>query len=52
MNRFGIIKEFFKFLRVQKRWVLVPILIFLVLLIFLLIFSNGSALAPFMYDLF
>jgi hypothetical protein len=52
MNRFAIIKEFWAFLRERKRWWLAPILIFLVLLGGLLIFAQGSALAPFIYSLF
>ena len=52
MNRPEIIKEFFKFLREQKRWWLTPILIFLGLLVLLLVFTKGSSLAPFIYNLF
>jgi cell division protein FtsB len=52
MKRFGIIKEFWEFVRERKRWWLAPILIFLVLLGCLLVFAKGSALAPFIYSLF
>jgi Family of unknown function (DUF5989) len=52
MNRLAIIKEFFNFLRVRKKWWLAPILLFLVLLGGLLVFAKGSALAPFIYSLF
>jgi cell division protein FtsB len=52
MNRFGIIKEFWQFLRERKRWWLVPIVFFLLLLGVLLVFAKGSALAPFIYSLF
>jgi Family of unknown function (DUF5989) len=52
MNRFGIIKEFWQFLRERKRWWLAPIVLFLLLLGALLIFAKGSALAPFIYSLF
>ena len=45
-------KEFWSFLRVRKKWWLAPIVIFLVLLGALLVFANGSALAPFIYSLF
>jgi hypothetical protein len=52
MNKFSILKEFWDFLRVRKRWWLAPILIFLVLLGGLLVLAKGSALAPFIYSLF
>jgi hypothetical protein len=52
MNRFGIIKEFWLFLRERKRWWLVPIVLFLVALGGLLVLAKGSALAPFIYSLF
>jgi Family of unknown function (DUF5989) len=52
MNRFGIIKEFWQFLRERKRWWLAPIVVFLLLLGAVLIFAKGSALAPFIYSLF
>ena len=52
MNKLSIIKEFYNFLRVRKKWWLAPILVFLVLLGGLLVFAKGSALAPFIYSLF
>ena len=50
--KLAIIKEFLHFLLVRKRWWIAPILIFLLLLGGMLIFANGSALAPFIYTLF
>ena len=52
MNRWSILKEFWEFLRERKSWWLVPIVLFLLLLGFVLVFANGSALAPFIYSLF
>ena len=52
MNKLAIIKEFWSFLRVRKKWWLAPIVLFLVLLGGLLVFAKGSALAPFIYSLF
>jgi hypothetical protein len=52
MNKLAIIKEFLEFLRERKKWWIAPIVIFLALLGGLLIFANGSALAPFIYSLF
>jgi hypothetical protein len=40
------------FLRVRKKWWLTPIMLFLVLLGALIVFAEGSALAPFIYALF
>ena len=52
MSKFSIILEFLEFLRVRKKWWLVPIIIFLMLLGALIILTEGSALAPFIYTLF
>jgi len=48
----SFLKEFWEFLKVRKKYWLFPIL--LVLLIFggLIIFSQGSAIAPFIYTIF
>lgn len=40
------------FMRVRKKWVLMPILIFMLLLSLLIVLTEGSALAPFIYTLF
>jgi len=40
------------FLRVRKKWWLAPIVLFLLLLGMLLVLTQGSALAPFIYTLF
>ncbi|MCF7803077.1 MAG: DUF5989 family protein [Candidatus Marinimicrobia bacterium] len=52
MSKFSIIVEFWEFLRVRKKWVLAPIVLFLLLLGMLIVFTEGSALAPFIYTLF
>jgi len=52
MGKMAIISEFWDFLRVRKKWWLTPIVIFLVLLGALIIFTEGSAVAPFIYTLF
>jgi len=46
------IKEFWEFLLARKKYWLLPILIVLVLLGGLIILSQGSVLAPFMYTIF
>jgi len=52
MNKFQIFKEFLVFLRTQKKWWLLPIVVFLLLLGGLLVATQGSSLAPFIYSLF
>jgi len=52
MNKFSILKEFWEFLRVRKKFWLIPIVLFLLLLGLVLVVSKGSALAPFIYSVF
>jgi len=40
------------FLKVRKKWWLTPIVTFLLLISLLIMFAQGSALAPFIYALF
>ncbi len=47
----GIVREFVGFLKENKRWWLIPIIITLALLGFML-FLGGGPLAPFIYTLF
>jgi len=44
--------EFWEFLRVRKKFWLMPIVIVLVLLGALIVMTQGSAVAPFIYALF
>jgi hypothetical protein len=52
MSKLSLLAEFWEFLRVRKKWWLTPIVVILVLLGALIILSEGSALAPFIYALF
>ena len=52
MSKLAIIGEFWAFLKARKKWWLAPIVIFLFLLGALIIFTEGSAVAPFIYTLF
>ena len=52
MSKLSIIKDFWDFLKVRKRFWLAPIIIILVLLGILMIFAESSAVAPFIYTLF
>jgi hypothetical protein len=46
------LKEFWEFLKENKLWWISPIVVVLVLLGALIFFSQGSAVAPFIYTLF
>ena len=46
------LKEFWEFLKVRKKYWLLPILIVLLIFGGLIILAQGSAVAPFIYTLF
>ena len=48
----SFLNEFWKFLRVRKKFWLLPILVTIVLFGVMLILAETSALAPFIYTLF
>jgi hypothetical protein len=48
----SIITEFWEFLRMRKRYWLLPIVLVLFLLGALIVFTETSAVAPFIYALF
>ena len=50
--KFAIFGELWAFMRVRKKWWLGPIFFFLIALSILIVFTEGSALAPFIYALF
>jgi hypothetical protein len=50
--KFGIFREFYDFMKTRKKWWLAPILLLLVMLSLLIVLTEGSALAPFIYTLF
>jgi len=52
VGKLSILKEFWDFLRVRKKWWLTPIVVVMVLLGALIVFSQSSALSPFVYTLF
>ena len=51
-SRFGLIAELWAFMRIRKKWWLAPIFLVLGLLSLLIVLTEGSALAPFIYALF
>ncbi len=48
----GLLKEFWEFMKVKKKFWLLPIIIILALLGALIVFTESSAVAPFIYALF
>ena len=48
----SFLKEFFEFLKIRKKYWLIPLLIVLVLFGALIVLSQGSAIAPFIYTIF
>lgn len=52
MNKIYILKEFWDFLKIRKKLWLAPIIIMLLLLGALIVFTESSAIAPFIYTLF
>lgn len=52
MSKISIVREFWDFLKIRKRYWLAPILFILILLSLLIVFTQSSAVAPFIYTLF
>ena len=52
MGRPSILRELWDFMKVRKKWWLGPIIVMLLLLGTLLVLTQGTALAPFIYTLF
>ena len=48
----NFLREFWEFLKVRKKYWLLPILLVLVLFGGLIVLSQGSAVAPFIYTIF
>jgi len=46
------IKDLFRFLMENRKWWLVPVVLVLLVLGALIVFSSGSAVAPFIYTIF
>ena len=51
-GRLSILREFWDFLNVRKKWWLGPIVLVLLLLSLLIVLTQGSAVAPFIYTVF
>ncbi len=51
-SKFSILSEFWGFMKERKKWWLGPIVFMMLLLSLLIVLSQGSAVAPFIYTLF
>ncbi len=52
MSKLAVLKEFWAYMKVRKKWWLGPIIIILLLLGIIAVLAEGSALAPFIYTIF
>lgn len=52
MAKSGLMRELWAFMKVRKKWWLAPIIVVMILVGALLVFAQGSALAPFIYTIF
>ena len=52
MGKLSIMREFFLFLRENKKTWMIPVVAILMFLGLILVVTQGSALAPFIYALF
>ena len=52
MGKLKIVGEFFTFLKERKIWWIAPIVIILLMLGALIVLTEGTAIAPFVYTLF
>jgi len=48
----SVLRELWLFMRERKKWWLLPIIVVLLMVGALLVFAQGSALAPFIYTIF
>ncbi|MCH8979680.1 MAG: hypothetical protein IH945_10635 [Armatimonadetes bacterium] len=48
----SLVRELWAFMKIRKKFWLLPIIVVMVLMGALLVFAQGSALAPFIYTIF
>ena len=48
----SFLRELWKFMRARKKYWLLPVLVFMLILGGILVLAQGSAVAPFIYTLF
>jgi drug/metabolite transporter superfamily protein YnfA len=52
MGRRSLLAELWAFMRVRKKWWLLPVVLVMLVVGVLLVTAQGSALAPFVYTIF
>ena len=52
MRKSSVISQFFQFLRQEKKFWMVPLILIFVAFGLLMVFAQSSAVAPFIYTLF
>ena len=48
----GLLGQLWAYMKIRKKWWLLPIIVVMLLVGMLLVFAQGSALAPFIYTIF
>ncbi|UCC29991.1 MAG: hypothetical protein JSU86_17545 [Phycisphaerales bacterium] len=52
MAKQSLLKEFFLFIKYEKKWWLIPLITVLLIVGALVLFAGSSPMAPFLYPLF
>jgi hypothetical protein len=52
MSQAGITRELWSYMKVRKKWWLLPLIIIMLTVGALLVLAQGSVLAPFIYTIF
>jgi hypothetical protein len=52
MANSGIVREFYEFMKVRKKFWLLPIVLLMTLMGALIVFTESSVVAPFIYAIF
>ena len=52
MSKSSLVRELWAYMRMRKKWWLLPLILVLLLIGTLLVFAQGSVLAPFIYTIF
>jgi hypothetical protein len=52
MSQVALLRELWAFMRVRKKWWLLPIIVVMLFVGALIVFAQGSVLAPFIYTIF
>ena len=52
MAKATLLRELWAFMRVRKKWWLMPVIVLMLAVGLLIVFAQGSALAPFIYTIF